>query len=66
MISGSEWDYTAKIKSKKAIIIEIDVDIINQERHNFKQLNEEIENYKSALAVNGQPLVDYMCRYELL
>ena len=66
IITGNEWDYTAKIKSKKAIIIEIDREIMHQERRNFKKLDEEIEKVDAALKINGQPHVDFLCRFELL
>ena len=65
IISGYEWDYKATIKSKRAIIIEIDISIINHERRNFKSLDDTIEQFKKDLGVNGCPQIDYICRYNL-
>lgn len=48
------------------MILEIDLSIIEQEKRNLKDLNQEVDNFKNKLEVQGQPHIDYVCRYELL
>lgn len=61
-----EWSYSAKVKSKRAHIIQIDIEVLQYEMKFSPILQDKVNSYYNDLFKLGTPDIDFICRYDLL
>ena len=65
MLLEKEWPYAARVKSKTAHILKIDIEVLQTEMKNSSLLLDKVNTYHKDLLTGGHSDVDYICRYEL-